>query len=314
MSDIKLLKFEKAVFDKNKLTIHDSITVDEWKELGSALKQVEGSVQFWIGDWARYGEKRGFTGKYTDPKVYDELEEITGLSRRTIQEYKTISDRSTVRTVDLSFNHHKEVAPLPPEKQEEFLKRAVDEKLSVRDLRREIKYSEKEFQAAALPDGTYSVIYADPPWSYANTGFAMSAASHYPTMPTEDIAAMDIDGITADNAVCFLWVTNPLLEDGLTVLKAWGFDYKTNMVWVKKNHTAGFYVYGQHELLLIGIRGSMLPHGDKKKSIITGDNSVHSKKPDEVRLMIEQMYPNQKYLELFARQKTENWEVFGNEV
>jgi N6-adenosine-specific RNA methylase IME4 len=310
-----LINYSKARFEKNSLVISEDITIDEWKQLGQSLKQVEGSVQFWIGDWARYGDKRGFTGKYTDPKVYDELEEITGFSRGTIQNFKSVADRtSSSRDEDLSFRHHMEVAKLEPEKQSEFLQKAKSENLSAKDLRREITYSEKEFEASALPHGTYSVIYADPPWSYSNSGFAMSAASHYPTMPTDDIAAMDIDGISADNAVCFMWVTNPLLEDGLTVLNAWGFDYKTNMVWVKKSHTAGFYIYGQHELLLIGVRGSMLPHGDKKKSIITGDNSVHSKKPDSVRLMIEEMYPNQKYLELFARQKTENWEVFGNEV
>ena len=142
----------------------------------------------------------------------------------------------------------------------------------------------------------------------------MSAASHYPTMTTEDICDMEIDDLSADNSICFLWVTNPLLVDGLRVLESWGFEYKTNMVWTKNSHTAGFYVYGQHELLLIGVKGSMLPHGEKPKSIIIGDNSIHSKKPDDVRSMIESMYPEQKYLELFARQKTENWEVFGNEV
>ena len=136
---MELVKYNKAVFERNKLVIHDSITIDEWKQLGQNLRQVEGSVQFWIGDWARYGDKRGFTGKYTDPKVYDELEEITGLSRRTIQEYKQVSDKtSTVRTVDLTFNHHKEVAKLTPEKQEQYLNMASIEKLSVRDLRREV--------------------------------------------------------------------------------------------------------------------------------------------------------------------------------
>ena len=89
---MEIVRFNKVIFEKNKLIIHDDITIDEWKELGRGLKQIEGSVQFWIGDWARFGEKRGFTGKYTDPKVYDELEEITGLNRSTIQTYKSVSD------------------------------------------------------------------------------------------------------------------------------------------------------------------------------------------------------------------------------
>lgn len=165
-----------------------------------------------------------------------------------------------------------------------------------------------------IPDGEFNVIYADPPWAYSNSGFDMSAAKQYPTMATEDICEMDIESIVSENAICFMWVTNPLLEDGIDVMNSWGFEYKTNMVWIKDRHTAGFYVFGQHELLLIGVRGSMLPSGEKYKSIITGENSIHSKKPDSVRTMIEKMYPGQKYLELFARQKSENWEVFGNEI
>ena len=68
---MQLMQFKKALFEKNKLSISENITLDEWKELGRQLHYVEGSVQFWIGDWARFGEKKGFTGKYTDPKVYD---------------------------------------------------------------------------------------------------------------------------------------------------------------------------------------------------------------------------------------------------
>ncbi len=75
------------------------------------------------------------------------------------------------------------------------------------------------------------------------------------TMPTEDIAAMPVADYATTNAVLFLWATNPLLPDALQVMAAWGFEYKTNMVWVKNSHVAGFYVYGQHELLLIGVKG-----------------------------------------------------------
>lgn len=82
-----------------------------------ALKQVEGSVQFWIGNWARFGEKRGFTGKYVSPKGYDELEEITGYSRQTIQDAKYVAEStSSLRNEDLSFNHHHQAAFLPAEK------------------------------------------------------------------------------------------------------------------------------------------------------------------------------------------------------
>lgn len=141
---MELIKFQKARLEKNKLIIDDSITIDEWKDLGQLLKQVEGSVQFWIGDWARFGEKKGFTGKYVSPKVYDELEELTGLDRGTIQNLKSVAEKtSSFRNEDLSYTHHVAVAPLEPEQQKKFLQKASEEKLSTRELREEIR-KEKE--------------------------------------------------------------------------------------------------------------------------------------------------------------------------
>jgi site-specific DNA-methyltransferase (adenine-specific) len=316
---MNLVSFRKATFEKNKLTLSDSISIDEWKELGSQLKQVEGSVQFWIGDWARFGDKKGFTGKYTDSKVYDELEEITGIGRKTLQNYKSISENvdSSRRREDLSFGHHSEVAKLPEEKQTEFLNKASDGKLSVRELRNEIHREDKIFESVSLPEGKFNVIYCDPAWEYSNSNLGGSALNKYPTMSTADICNLEIENLTAENCILFMWVTNPLLEDAFKVIESWGFKYKTNMVWVKDKSTfnqLGFYIYGQHELLLIAVKGSMLPIGDKPKSIITGENKVHSKKPEIVYQIIENMFPQMKYLELFARQKRNGWESWGNEL
>ena len=165
-----------------------------------------------------------------------------------------------------------------------------------------------------LPEGKYNIIYADPPWTYSNTGFEMSANKHYLTMLTEEICKLQIP--SADNAVLFLWATNPQLLDAIQVMNVWEFSYKTNLVWIKKKNTAGFYIFGQHELLLIGVKGEkMLPIGEKFKSlIITDENKIHSKKPEIVYEMIEKMYPNQKYLELFARNTSEKWTSWGNEI
>jgi N6-adenosine-specific RNA methylase IME4 len=172
----------------------------------------------------------------------------------------------------------------------------------------------KELGTPELPSGVFNVIYCDPPWEYENSGFEMSAENHYPVMSIDELCQMDIKSISAENSVCFMWVTNPILEDGQRLLKAWGFDYKTNFVWVKKNHTAGFYVFGKHEILMIGIKGSMLPSGEKFKSVIEGENLIHSKKPEIVYEMIEKMYPGCKYIELFARNTRKGWEPWGNEI
>jgi hypothetical protein len=107
-------------------------------KIGEGLRLVEGSVQFWIGDWARFGEKNGY---YADSKTYDEIEEITGYSHQAIKDMKYVAESipSSRRRDDISFSHHREVASQSEDKQELFLSRAAEEKLSIRELREEIR-------------------------------------------------------------------------------------------------------------------------------------------------------------------------------
>ena len=164
-----------------------------------------------------------------------------------------------------------------------------------------------------LPTGKYRVIYADPAWQYKNSGFTTSAENHYKTMPTDEICNLPIKDLADENAVLFLWATNPLLEDALRVCKAWGFTYKTNFVWIKNQHTGGFYNYGQHELLFVATKGSMLPKlGSLHSSVINSIRREHSRKPDEIYDIIEAMY-DAPYLELFARTERKNWTGWGLE-
>jgi N6-adenosine-specific RNA methylase IME4 len=123
---------------------------------------------------------------------------------------------------------------------------------------------------------------------------------------------------TADDAVLFLWATNPTLLDALKVMECWGFTYRTNMVWVKDKIGTGFYFRAQHELLLLGIKGKMPAPLEENRppSVIHAPVREHSRKPDEVYEIIEKMYPNRKYLELFARpeEKRKGWTYWGLEV
>lgn len=317
---MNIVKHEKAVFEKNGLIIHDSITIDEWKDLGVSLKKVEGCVQFWIGDWARYGEKRGFTGKYTDSKVYDELELVTGLQRDTIQKYKSVSDRveSGTRIPDLSFNHHREVASLPPEKQHEYLNEASEKKMSVRDLRELVRKNSVTVTKQPEPlKKTYEIIYADPPWKYGNSmpAYFSEQANHYPLMTIQEICEMPIKGITAQNAALFLWVTSPILEESFEVVNSWGFEYKTSFIWDKIKHNMGHYSSVRHEILLLCIKGSY-PLQIKKlfDSVYSEERTEHSKKPDFYYDMIEAIYPNGDKIELFARQQRNGWDNYGNQI
>jgi N6-adenosine-specific RNA methylase IME4 len=174
-----------------------------------------------------------------------------------------------------------------------------------------------------LPKSVYNVIAADCPWSYNNTGVHGAASSHYETMPTDDICGyLEKTGIAvADNAVLFLWVTNPTMPDAFKVIESWDFQYKTNMVWVKtelKKPGSGFYVRGRHELLFICTRGSMTPLVDVSPpigSVVHAPIDEHSsKKPDEFYKIIERLYPGCNYLELFARERRVGWEVLGDEI
>lgn len=315
---MNLIKYPKANFEKNKLTLDESMALEEWRQLGQSLRQVEGSVQFWIGDWARFGDKKGFTGKYTDPKVYEELEDITGLKHDTIKQYKWVAEStSSNRLDDLSFTHHMEVAKLPDEKQQFFLNKASEEKLSVRELREEIRKDEIIIREAEMPSDKYRIIYADPPWKYGNSmpSYFSEQANHYTLMTVDEICEMPINEISQDNAVLFLWVTSPILEESFRVVHAWGFEYKTSFVWDKIKHNMGHYNSVRHELLLVCVKGSCPPDVPKLfDSVLNIERSEHSKKPEEFRNIIDTIYPSGKRIELFSRTKVENWEAYGNQL
>jgi N6-adenosine-specific RNA methylase IME4 len=318
---MELVKWEKAKFEKNSLILNDNITIEEWKELGGQLKKIEGCVQFWIGDWARFGDKKGFTEKYTDSKVYDELEEITGLERKAIQNIKSITDNidSSRRREDLSFSHHAEVAKLNPEKQTEFLQKASEEKLSVRELRNLIKQEERNnIQQPQFPNNKYQVIYADPPWAYndkCENGAIQSRGANevYPTMSIDEICTLPIEELSQENAVLFMWITSPLLEDGFCVINSWGFEYKASFIWDKIKHNMGHYNSVRHEFLLIAVKGSCTPDNIKLfDSVLSVEKTEHSKKPEEFYNIIETLYSGKK-IELFARNKRVGWDCWGND-
>ena len=120
----------------------------------------------------------------------------------------------------------------------------------------------------------------------------------------------------SSDAVLFIWSTNAHLQDALLVMESWRFEYKTNIAWVKDRAITGnlgFYLSGQHELLLIGAKGSFLPD-IKPSSVVEAKKSGHSRKPEIFYEIIESMYPDVKRAEIFARNKREGWDSYGNEI
>lgn len=171
------------------------------------------------------------------------------------------------------------------------------------------------------PEGKYRIIYADPPWSYGDTRETLKgttgAKDHYVTMPLKDICNMQIEKLCTDDAVLFLWVPSPLLEDAFDVISAWGFSYKASFVWDKIRHNLGNYNSVRHELLLVATRGSCIPDNrelyDSVQAIDKSDK--HSEKPEHFRSIIDDLYPHGPRIELFRRGDVpENWRVWGNEV
>lgn len=173
----------------------------------------------------------------------------------------------------------------------------------------------------------YQIILADPPWSYKvwnkTTGSGRSAENHYETMNKEDIQNLPIQDIYDDNCVLFLWVTAPCLLEGIELIKAWGFEYKTiGFTWVKRNKKSdswfwgmGYYTRANAELCLLATKGKPLKRISRSIHQVVDDRIMeHSKKPNSVRERIVDLFGDLPRIELFAREKTEGWDVWGNEV
>lgn len=171
----------------------------------------------------------------------------------------------------------------------------------------------------------YNVILADPPWSFrawSSKGMGRSAEQHYPTMRLEDIKALPVSDLAAGDCVLFLWATFPMLKEALEVAEAWGFVYKTvAFTWVKENRKSpglfwglGYWTRANAEVCLLATRGSPKRQSAAVHQVILSPVERHSKKPDEVQERIVTLMGDVPRVELFARQETPGWDVWGNEV
>jgi len=182
-----------------------------------------------------------------------------------------------------------------------------------------------------ISDKKYNIIYADPPWTfktYSEKGKDRSPEKHYDCMSIDDIYKLPVQDISEDDCVCFMWVTYPLLKEGIKTLEEWGFTYKTcAFSWVKQNKKSGGLFWGlgywtraNNEICLLGTKG-------KPKRLSKGVHQVvmetevvntavekHSKKPEVVKDRIVELCGDIPRIELFARQTTKGWDAWGNEV
>lgn len=213
---------------------------------------------------------------------------------------RTVQDVVTVRRHDLELF-------------ERIKQGLVSAPLAARQVRRRLR-DEALPAPPPLPEGPFELIYADPPWQLGYPDSPHAPENHYSTMELDPIKALEIPA--AKDAVLFLWVVSSLLGEALEVVRAWGFELKTTICWIKPSIGLGKWVRNRHELLLVCRRGNYPPPDpeDCVDSVVEAPRGRHSEKPEVFYELIEQMYPQASKLELFARSRRAGWSAWGNEV
>ena len=166
----------------------------------------------------------------------------------------------------------------------------------------------------------YQIIYADPPWKFEKS-ITKTFSCKYPCMGYDDLKKLRVGSIADDNCAMFMWSTLRHLPEAIKLIVDWGFEYRTvAFIWVKTsqkgniNHRLGYWTLSNAEICLLGIKGHPRKQNNKIRSVYLLPREGHSKKPQKFREQIEILFGDVERIELFARQKTEGWDVWGNEV
>ena len=184
-----------------------------------------------------------------------------------------------------------------------------------------------------FPNKKYNIIYADPPWQFKYQSKKRTDGTsddlnirdpqkEYPCMTIDDIYNMPVNEIADDNSILFLWVTYPLLKEGIKTMEEWGFTYKTcGFSWIKQNKKSdslfwglGYWTRANNEICLLGTKGKPKRVGKGVHQVVMSKIQKHSQKPDIVKDRIVELCGDVPRIELFARQRTKGWDVWGNEV
>lgn len=262
---------------------------------------------------------------------YDAL--IRCVDKSTVSTWRKAID--VMNTVDLSQlehiqpTHMREIARhATREDWQKYVDKCESEQLTVTALRNELMSQKKtngyqqyetctveDLQSLVSAGKKFGTIYADPPWPYSNQATRSSTAKIYKTATDglEEIKALPVPQLTADDCHLHLWTTNAFLFESKAVLEAWGFEYKSVFVWVKTSLGIGNYWRVSHEFMLLGIKGNAKFQDRSIKSWLECDRGEHSRKPDQIRKLIERVSPGPR-LELYARASSEGWVSYGDEI
>jgi len=303
------------------LKITQEISENEYLQIWEYLGHIGNKLMVYVGDLAN---QEGMIQHGIKSDFYESVKEKTGLKYNSIKMAKVIMsniDRYN-RLYQCGIRHYALVYQMDSFQQRYWLQKCIDEGWSTKTLKHEIY---KSLPAPPLPDGKYELVYADPPWAYDTPESTVEVDKHYPTLELDDICyyqdknGKQVKDLAHINCVLYLWATMGRLNWAFPVIEAWGFKYKTHMVWDKVKHNMGHYCSARHEILIIAGKGDCDPKDMKIANSIDSvqvieKDTKHSKKPEQFHEIIETLYPDEKKVELFARTKRRDWDVWGNEV
>ncbi|MCW2226998.1 MT-A70 family methyltransferase [Bradyrhizobium elkanii] len=247
------------------LDLPTDLDFSAWSEIGNTLRGVEGAIQWWIGDWLNFGEK-----KYGE--TYSQAIDATEYTYQSLADAKWVSEKFgfSDRSENLSWTHHRVAAGTPDPGA--LLSLAEQNGWSVRELRNEVnkRKAAKRLGSPTSEDGTctvadllaliergvkFSTIYADPPWLYDNQATRASTENHYGGMTIAELCDLPIRDLVTDDGHLHLWTTNAFLFECPKIFDAWGFEFRSSYVWTKPQMGIGNYWRNSHEILLTAIRG-----------------------------------------------------------
>jgi len=294
---------------RTSLALPDDLPFDDWQRLGTTLKDIEKSVQWWIGDWLNFGERR-----YGE--TYAQAVDATDYEAGTLRNAKWVASKVEMsrRRDNLSFSHHQEVAPLEPGEQDEWLDKALGGAWKRSELRKEMKLYEAG--PVVIPDGQYRTLVIDPPWPIEMVTKAVRPRQikmPYPSMTIEDIAELDIPSISYDDSHLYLWTTHKHLWSAYEIMSEWGFKYQCVLTWVKPVGVSPFSWMYSTELVLFGRRGSLDLLKMGVRLDFQGKVREHSRKPDEFYDIVREVSPGPR-IDMFSRELRDGFAQFGDEV
>jgi len=319
----------EVIATETSLIFPEDISYEAWADYGRKLSILERSVGWWLGDWLIFGE-------HPHRKWGEKYKEAERLTKRS---YQGLADMAYVarqfdfsrRREKVSFSSHREVASLAPDVADNLLSRAEEGDWGNRQVRAEaskFRTREKLLGSAASDDRCgiadlfglvqqgrkFGCIYADPPWVFDNQSTRGATSNHYDGLTVEELCALPVRELAADDAHLHLWTVNAFLFECPKIFDAWGFDFKSSFVWAKSEMGIGNYWRNSHEILLTAVRGDATRFDDHSiKSWIECGRSQHSEKPWIVRDFLKRTSPGPR-LEMFARTEATGWTVWGNDI